>query len=143
MKEASPVKFYFAKYFFLAFGLLQWLCGSLLVLQSDLDRSKAAALLFFTIGLISITCYIVIAPRLKRVALGKSRVTIFSNGEPIHYEWPEIKWIRAVPYVSVYKLKLRGKKNRIYFLPEQQEEPVFGLYSQKPALSGPLKKRLK
>ncbi|MBL7864960.1 MAG: hypothetical protein JNK10_08805 [Cyclobacteriaceae bacterium] len=143
MKEASQVKFYFAKYFFLAFGLLQWLCGVLLFLQSDLDRTKGAALLFFTLGLLAITCYILIAPRLKRVALGKSRVTVFSNGQAVHYEWPEVKWIRAVPFVSVYKLKLRGKKNRIYFLPEEQEEPVYGIYSEKPALSGALKKRLK
>jgi hypothetical protein len=29
--------------------------------------------------------------------------------------------------VNVYKLKLRGKKERIYFLPEHQEDPVYGL----------------
>ena len=51
MKEASPVKFYFAKYFFLAFGVLQWLCGMLLFLRGDVDKNKQVALVFFLIAL--------------------------------------------------------------------------------------------
>jgi hypothetical protein len=127
MKEASRAKFYFAKYFFLAFGLLQWICGLLVLRESASDKSKAAALLFFSLGMIMLAIHIVVAPRLKRVALGKNRIAVFSNGEITHYEWPEVKWIRPMPMVNVYKLKLRGKKGRIYFLPDQQQDPVFGL----------------
>jgi len=141
MKEASPVKFYFAKYFFLAFGLLQWLCAYLLVTESDLDKSKAAALILFTLGLLMITFFIVAAPRLKRVAIGKSRIAVISGGETNVYEWPEVKWIRAVPFVNMYKLKLRGKKGRVYFLPSQQETPVFGLVRDQPVDIQDLRKK--
>lgn len=133
MREASPVKFYFAKYFFLAFGLLQWLCALLLLLESDLDKSKAAALLFFTLGLLMITFFIVVAPRLKRVAIGKNRIAVMSGGQTTVYEWPEVKWIRTVPFINIYRLKLRGKKGRVYFLPSQAEEPVFGIGAAQPA----------
>lgn len=127
MKEASRTKFYFAKYFFLAFGLLQWICGLLVLRESTADKSKAAALLFFSLGMIMLAIHIVVAPRLKRVALGKNRIAVFSDGEINHYEWPDVKWIRPIPMVNMYKLKLRGKKGRIYFLPDQKEDPVFGL----------------
>lgn len=127
MKEASRVKFYFAKHFFLAFGLLQWICGILILRESTADKSKAAALLFFSLGMMMLAVHIVVAPRLKRVALGKNRIAVFSNGQITHYEWPEVKWIRPMSMVNVYKLKLRGKKGRIYFLPDQQDDPVFGL----------------
>lgn len=127
MKEASPAKFYFAKYFFLAFGLLQWICGLLILRESTADKSKAAALLFFTVGLILVSIQVFIGPKLKRVAVGKNRIAIRSDGETRHYEWPEVKWIRPVPLVNAYKLKLKGKKERIYFLPSQKVDPVFGL----------------
>jgi len=129
MKEASRTKYYFAKYFFLAFGLLQWICGILILRESTADKSKAAALLFFSLGMMMLAVHIIIAPRLKRVAVGKNRIAVFSNGNITHYEWPEVKWIRPLPVVNVYKLKLRGKKGRIYFLPDQHEDPVFGLTS--------------
>lgn len=134
MKEASRTKFYFAKYFFLAFGLLQWICGILILQESTADKGKAAALLFFSLGMMMLAVHIVIAPRLKRVAVGKNRIAVFSNGQMTHYEWPEVKWIRPLPMVNVYKLKLKGKKERIYFLPDQQEDPVFGLASDPEAI---------
>lgn len=143
MKEASPAKFYFAKYFFLAFGLFQWLCGFLLLRQSSLDKSKAAALLLFSLGLMMMALHIVIAPRLKRVALGKNRIAIFSDGQITHYEWPEVKWIRPVPMVNLYKLKLRGKKGRIYFLPNRKEDPVFGLTESPDDLTDQIRKKSK
>jgi hypothetical protein len=143
MREASPVKFYFAKYFFLAFGLLQWLCAMLLVLESDLDKSKAAALLFFTLGLLMITFFIVVSPRLKRVAIGKNRIAVMSGGQTTVYEWPEVKWIRAVPFVNMYRLKLRGKKERVYFLPSQGQEPVFGIGAAQPTDMEAMRKRSK
>jgi hypothetical protein len=127
MREASLTKFYFAKYFFLAFGLLQWICGFLILRESTADKSKAAALLFFSLGMVMLALHILIAPRLKRVAVGKNRIAVIAHGQTTHYEWPEVKWIRPVPMVNVYKLKLRGKKERIYFLPEQREDPVYGL----------------
>ncbi len=139
MKEASLVKYYFAKYFFLAFGLLQWLCGALLILDDNL----AAAFLFFVIGLVAIMLFAIISPRLKRVSLGKNRIAVISGNETTHYEWSEVKWIRQLPYASVYKLKLRGKKDRIYFLSKKKDVPVFGLAAHEPKWVEAMRRKIK
>ena len=141
MKEASPVKFYFAKYFFLAFGLLQWSCGTLLFLSEEAEQSKRAALIFFVLGLTFVVLYFLIAAKLKRVAISKKRVTIIDKNKTDHYEWPEVKSIKLVPYFNLYKLKLRGKKQRIYFLPDHNVEPLFGLFPHEPELADVLKKK--
>ncbi len=141
MKEASPVKFYFAKYFFLAFGLLQWSCGTLLFLREEAEQSKRAALIFFVLGLTFVVLYFLIAAKLKRVAISKKRVTIIDKNKTDHYEWPEVKSIKLVPYFNLYKLKLRGKKQRIYFLPDHNVEPLFGLFPHEPELADVLKKK--
>jgi hypothetical protein len=141
MKEASPVKFYFAKYFFLAFGLLQWSCGTLLFLRGNADETKRGALIFFVLGLAFIALYFMIAARLKRVAISKKRVTIIERDKTDHYEWPEVKYIRLVPYFNLYKLKLRGRKGRIYFLPDHNVEPLFGLFQQEPEFASVFKKK--
>ena len=141
MKEASPVKFYFAKYFFLAFGLLQWSCGMLLFLRGEAEKNKRAALIFFVLGLTFVALYFLIAAKLKRVAISKKRVTIIDNDKTDHYEWPEVKSIKLVPYFNLYKLKLRGRKDRIYFLPDHNVEPLFGLFPHEPELADVLKKK--
>ncbi|HRI80656.1 MAG TPA: hypothetical protein PLR06_14090 [Cyclobacteriaceae bacterium] len=129
MKEASPVKYYFAKYFFLAFGILQWICGTLLFLQNNVEKGRKSALLFFILGLTFVAIYFMIAARLKRVAIGKKRIAVMESNKVNHYEWPEVKSIRAIPYFNLYTLKLKGRKERIYFLPQENAETIFGLFS--------------
>ena len=143
MKEASPVKFYFAKYFFLAFGLLQWMCGTLLFLQENVEKSKKSALIFFVLGLTFIALYLFIAAKLKRVAIGKRRIAVIERNKTDHYEWPEVKSIRPVPYFNLYTLKLKGRKKRIYFLPLHNVETLFGFFSQEPKLVEVLRKKVK
>ena len=142
MKEASPVKFYFAKYFFLALGLLQWVCGVLLFLNTS-EKSKRAALLFFILGLMFVALYFFIAGKLRRVSIGKNRIAVIGTGTIDHYEWPEVKWIKVVPFFNLYKLKLRGKKERIYFLPEHNEQPLYGLFPYETELAHVMKKKVK
>jgi hypothetical protein len=143
MKEASPVKFYFAKYFFLAFGVLQWICGMLLFLRGDADKNRKVALVFFLIGLAFVALYFFIATRLKRVAIGKRRIIVIDNDKTEHYEWPEVKYIKVVPYFNLYAMKLRGRKERIYFLPQQNSEPLFGLFTQEPEFAEVFRKKSK
>jgi hypothetical protein len=143
MKEASPVKYYFAKYFFLAFGVLQWSCGMLLFLRGDADKNKKVALVFFLIGLAFVAMYFFIATRLKRVAIGKKRIAVIDEHGTEHYEWPEVKYIRMIPYFNLYALKLRGRKDRIYFLPQENAEPLFGLFIQEPEFAEALRKKVK
>ncbi len=141
MREASPVKFFFAKYFFLAFGLLQWSCGMVLFLSGESEKNRSTALIFFVIGITFIALYLMIAARLKRVSIGKKRIAVIDRDKTALYEWPEVKSIKAVPYFNVYKLKLRGKKDRIYFLPEQNTESLFGFFPQEPELVEALRRR--
>jgi len=143
MKEASRTKFFFAKYFFLAFGMLQWTCGMLLILKGDPERSRWPALFFFSVGLIFVVLYFRIAERLYRVSIGKKRIAIISKDKTETVEWSDVKYLKPVPYLNVYKLKVRGRKELIYFLPNEQEEPLFGFLPHQPELADVLRKRLK
>ena len=73
MKEASLVKFYFARYFFLAFGLLQGLAATMLVLQfQDTPKNRFAAFVFFTLAMILFSIHFLNICSLK--IKGKKRI---------------------------------------------------------------------
>ena|ERR1044071_4089292 len=98
MKEASLVKYYFAKYFFLAFGLLQWTISvTFLMNQGSTPKGQWSAFLFFTIGLILMSMQIVIGARFKRVAIGKKKIAVFANGCVHRYEHDDVKSLKFVP----------------------------------------------
>jgi hypothetical protein len=129
MKEASLVKFYLAKYVLLFFGLLQWSIGGVILLrQGQVPKNQFTAFLFFTMGLIFLSLFLLIAGKIKRVAIGKNKIAIIERHKTHRYEWPEIKSIRLVPYLNLYRMKIRGKKNRIYFLPAGHTEILYGLF---------------
>jgi hypothetical protein len=129
MKEASIVKFYFAKYFLLVFGLLQWVVGGLIFFrQGHIPKGQFTAFVFFTIGLLLVSFFLLIANKIKRVAIGKKKLSIIDHHKTYNYEWPEIKSIQFVPYVNMYKMKIRGKKGRIYFLPSESTGSIYGLF---------------
>ena len=129
MKEASLVKFYFAKYFFLAFGLLQWLISGLILFRNgDVPRSQFAAFVFFTMGLVLVSLFLLISNKIRRVAISKNKIVVYGRQEE-RYEWPEVKSIKNVPYLNAYRLKIKGQK-QIYFFPDQSSEPLYGLFSE-------------
>ena len=129
MKEASLVKFYFAKYFLLAFGLLQWvICGLILFNSGHIPRSQFAAFVFFTMGLIFVSLFLLVSDKIKRVAISKNKIVVFGRQEQ-RYDWPEVKSIRTVPYLNAYRLKIKGHK-QIYFFPEESTAPLYGLFSE-------------
>ena len=134
MKQASPVKYYFAKYFFLAFGLLQWFIGGLILFrQGSTNKSGIAGFLFFTIGLLFLAVFMLIVSKVKRVAIGKKKVAVFGDRKKKEYEWPDIKSIQYIPFFNMYSMKIRGKKNKIYFLPSRLDAPIFyGLFHEGP-----------
>ena len=128
MREASPVKFYFAKYFFLAFGLLQWLISGLILYRNGhIPKSQFAAFVFFTMGLIFVSIFLLISDKIKRVAIGKNKIVIRGRNEQ-HIDWPEVKSIKSVPYFNIYRLKIKGNKEQIYFFPNETTAPLFGLF---------------
>lgn len=139
MKEASLVKYYFAKYFFLALGLLQWLIsGVFLLKQGNTFKGQYAAFLFFTIGLILISAFLLFASRFRRVAISKKKVAVIGNRKVQRYDLSEIKYIRFVPVFNLYSMKVKGKKGKIYFLPCEEQEVIYGLF---PSIAGMEKKK--
>ena len=130
MKEASPVKYYFAKYFFLALGFLQWFIGSIILIRTgDLPKSQFAAFTFFTLGLVCVSLFLLIASKIKRVAISKKKVAIISSYKTKEYEWPDVKSIKFIPLFNMYRMKIRGRKGKVYFLPTDESEVIYGIFS--------------
>jgi hypothetical protein len=131
MTEASPTKFYFAKYFFLAFALIQWLVMVALLIRFNFThKSIFVGLIFFTLGLIFFYIFLVIGGKIKRVAIGKNKIVVIEGDRNLRFEWPEVKSLQMVPFFNVYKLKIKGKKGNIYFFPSRNIDPAFGLLSK-------------
>jgi hypothetical protein len=129
MKEASLVKFYFAKYFLLALGLLQWsISVTFLINHGDTPKGQWSAFLFFTLGLVFLSLQTIFATRIKRVAIGKKKIAVFSYGYVRRYEHDEIKSLKFIPAFNFYRMKIRGRKGHIYFLPCEESEVIYGLF---------------
>jgi hypothetical protein len=129
MKEASLVKFYFAKYFLLVFGVLQWLVSGLTFFrQGHNTKGQFSAFIFFTTGLLFVSFFLLLANKFKRVAIGKKKVAVIDHHKTYTYEWPEIKSIHFIPFVNMYRMKIRGKKGKIYFLPSESTVAIYGLF---------------
>lgn len=128
MVEASPVKFYFAKYFFLGFALLQWMVGLMIYFSfNGNDKRLFAASIFFILGLMLFIIFQVINEKVKRVAIGKNKIIIMEGRRNRRFAWPEVKSLRMVPFFNLYKLRLKGTKKSIYFFPSKHIDPDLGL----------------
>jgi hypothetical protein len=128
MVEANPTKFYFAKYFFLAFALIQWTAMGTLLFKYDFNpKNFFGALICFTLGLLSLFVFLVISDKVKRVAVGKNKIIVIEGDKNLRFEWPEVKSLQLVPYFNMYRLKIKGKKGNIYFFPSRHIDPGFGL----------------
>jgi hypothetical protein len=128
MIEANPFKFYLAKYFFLAFALIQWLLSATILLRfSFTSKNFFVALIFFTLGLIFLFLFLIVNDKIRRVAVGKNKIVVIEGDRNIRFAWPEVKSLKIVPVFNVYKLKIRGKRNTIYFFPSKNIDPAFGL----------------
>jgi hypothetical protein len=131
MTEASPTKFYFAKYFFLAFALIQWLVMVALLFRFNFTHKAIfVSLIFFTLGLVFFYIFLVISGKIKRVAIGKNKIVVIEGDRNLRFEWPEVKSLQMVPFFNVYRLKIKGKKGNIYFFPSRNIDPAFGLLSK-------------
>jgi len=129
MKEASLVKFYFARYFFLGFAALQWGIAAIMFLQhGNTLKGQVAAYLLFTLGLLFVTIYTLFASRIRRVAVGKKKIAIVGTYKTHRFDASQIKSVRYVPVFNLYSLKIKGRKAHIYFLPPDESEAIYGLF---------------
>lgn len=126
MIEANPVKFYFAKYIFLAFAVIQWCVGGIIIFNRDFSaRNFFVSLIFFTLGLIFLFLFSIVNDKIRRVAIGKNKIVVLEGHRNTRFEWPEVKSLKIVPFFNLYKLKIKGKKT-IYFFPSQNIDSTFG-----------------
>lgn len=126
MIEASPVKYYVAKFFFLGFALVQWLVAVILIAQFS-NKNFFISLIFLTLGAIFFFLFRLVSNKVKRVAIGKNKIVIIEGDRNSRFSWPEVKSLKVIPFVNLYKLKLRGKKNPVYFFRARNTDPAFGL----------------
>jgi hypothetical protein len=132
MKEASLVKFYFVRYFLLAFGLLQGLAATMLLLQfQDTPKNRFAAFVFFTLAMILFSIHFLVFSKVKRVAMSKKKISVVFGHRAKQYDWDEVKELKLIHFLNIYSLKLKGKK-RIYFLPAHDSAALFGLFTAEP-----------
>jgi hypothetical protein len=132
MKEASLVKFYFVRYFFLAFGLLQGLAATMLFVQfQDTPKNRFAIFMFFTLAMILFSVHFLVFANVKRVAMSKKKISVVLGHRTKLYDWNDVKELKLIHFLNVYSLKLKGKK-RIYFLPAHDSAALFGLFPDEP-----------
>lgn len=144
MIEASPVKFYFAKYFFLVFAFVQWIAGGMILLNQNFSsRILFAAMIFVTLGVLFVFLFSLISERIRRVAVGKNKIVVIEGTRNIRFDWPEVKSLKIVPFLNLYKLKVRGKKRSIYFFPSQNIDPAFGILSKDTSRMGDIVEKRK
>ena len=128
MIEASPVKVYLAKFFFLVFAFIQWLVAAILLIQFNFsNRNFFISLFFITLGLAFFYIFLLVNDKVKRVAIGKNKIVIIEGDRNLRFKWPDVKSLKIIPFFNLYKLKLRGKKKSIYFFPAKNIDPAFGL----------------
>lgn len=133
MKEASLFRFYFARYFFLAFATLQALAALILLLRfQDSPKNRFAIFVFCALAMMLVSIHLVIFTKVKRVAIGKKKIAVIENYKVKRYSWDEVKDVKLIHFLNLYSLKLKGKKSRIYFLPATNNQALFGLFSEQP-----------
>lgn len=144
MIEASPVKFYLAKFFFLVFAFIQWLVAGILLIQFAFSSKNFFISLFFvTLGLICFYVFLMVNDKVKRVAIGKNKIVIIEGDRNSRFSWPEVKSLKIIPFFNLYKLRLRGKKNPIYFFPAKNIDPAFGLMAKDTSKMGAIVEKKK
>jgi len=132
MKEASLVKFYFFRYFILAFGLLQGLAATMLLLQfQDTPKNRFAIFVFVTLAMILFSIHFLVFSNVKRVAMSKKKISVIFGHRTKQYDWDDVKELRLINFLNMYSLKIKGKK-RIYFLPAHDSAALFGLFPDEP-----------
>jgi hypothetical protein len=127
MEEANPVKFYLARYFFLALSALQGLASALILLQfGDSPKNRFVAFALFTLALIFFSLHLLIAQRIKRVAISRKKIAVINATKVKSYDWSDVKTVKLIPFFNLYSLKLKGKRNNTTAL--------FGLFSNESEL---------
>lgn len=128
LRQANPIKFYLAKYFFLSFGLLQLTAAAVLAYQfGNTPKNASVSFLLICMGSVLIVTFFFLNGSIKRVAVGKNRIVVIEGGKNLRVEWPQVRSIKLVPIFNIYKLQLKNRRTPIYFFPSKNIEPAYDL----------------
>jgi len=78
-------------------------------------------------GLVFISLHFMIASDIKKVAISKKKISIVDKGKVKSYHWEEVKSIKFIPFINMYRAYLK-KKRKVYFLPPNNSEALFGMF---------------
>jgi hypothetical protein len=131
MIEANPVKFYLAKFLFLGFSLFQWTVAATILLRFGASTQNLMVATVFTfLGGAFFFLFLLVSGKIKRVAVGKNKIVIIEGEKNLRFDWPEVKSLTLIPFFNLYKLRLKGQREPIYFFPSKNVDPAFGLMSK-------------
>jgi hypothetical protein len=130
MTEVNRLKFYFARYFFLALAILQLLTAAVILLQaSDSPKNRFAIFVFAALAMILFSIHWLVSEHLKQVVIDKKKITVVYSHKVKQFDWNDVKELKHLAFLNVYSLKLKGKRRRIYFLPDIDQAALFGLFN--------------
>jgi hypothetical protein len=143
MIEANPVKYFVARYFFLALCIMQWLIAAVIFFTYPATlKNEYASLVFFTMGAILMVVYLIIKEKIRRVAVSKKKIVVINGSKKQKIDWNEVRSLNLVPFLNMYRLKIKGKKKGIYFFPSKNIDPAYGLIGKDTSKMGDLLKKL-
>ncbi len=143
MIEANPAKFYVVRYFFCVLALLQWLVAGIIYFKyPPVLKNQYAALFFATMGSILFVFYLIIREKVRRVAISKKKIIVISSNKKQKIEWSEVRSLKLIPFINMYRLKIKGRKKGIYFFPAKNVNPVYGFLGYDTSKMGALLKKL-
>jgi hypothetical protein len=132
MKAASRFKFYLVRYFLLGLAVLEGSVAFIWMVQFEsTPRNQVVAFVFILLSTIFFLLHSLVSGKLKRVAISKKKITILFPAKSKSYHWDQVKEVNYHSVFNMYSLKLKGKNNRIYFLPNDRHEALFGLLAAK------------
>lgn len=144
MVEANPIKFYLAKFIFLAFSLIQGLVAAVILLRFDFsNKNFFVSMIFMILALTFFSLFLIVNTKIRRVAVGKNKIVIIDGDRNIRFDWPEVKSLRLIPFFNLYKLKIKGKRTPIYFFPSKNVDPAFGLLGKDTSRMGEIVEKRK
>ena len=102
MIEANPVKYFVARYFFLALCLMQWLIAAVIFFTYPATlKNEYASLVFFTMGAILMVVYLIIKEKIRRVAVSKKKIVVINGSKKQKIDWNEVRSLNLVPFLNM------------------------------------------
>jgi hypothetical protein len=139
MREANPVKYYLANYFFLGLALLQWAAAFIILSQDRASKKNLiAGFVLITLGLICLAVFAMVSEKIKRVAVGKNKIVVVGPFKKKKYTWNEVRSLKLVPWLNLYCLRIKGRKRGIYFFPAGRTLTTYGMLTADATPTGEL-----